>query len=85
VSRSQSVDYQLESDERVYEGIVTSVAVLEDAEPTALPPLYVAVDTDALEALFGERAEGGLSMTFEYAGYDIRLGPERTVTVTEKR
>jgi len=32
--------------------VVEAVSTFEDCEPTALPPLYDAVDTDALNSLF---------------------------------
>lgn len=67
----------LETDtDRIYEQIVTEVAALEGAEPTELPPLFDAVDPDALGAIFSP-TEAGATRTgrveFAYAGYDIRV------------
>ncbi|EMA45960.1 HalOD1 output domain-containing protein [Halobiforma nitratireducens] len=77
----------LENDtEGVCERIVTAVAALEDVDPAELPPLYEAVDPDALTAAFAE-TEGGTARSgrieFPYAGYEVSVefGEEVVVTV----
>ena len=52
--------------------IVRSVAAVRGVEPATLPPLAVAVDTDALSALLDEDRgavdRGRVRVSFEYAG-----------------
>ncbi|MFA9504840.1 hypothetical protein NP511_18160 [Natrinema thermotolerans] len=60
----------------VHERIVAGIAALEGADPTALPPLFDAVDPDALAALFattesGNRRAGHVGFT--YAGHEVRV------------
>jgi len=46
--------------------LVSAVSDARDVEPTNLPPLYDAVDADAMDALVGER---DVTMTVEYHGF----------------
>lgn len=67
----------LETDpDRVYERIVTEVAAIDGTDPTELPPLFNAVDPDALLSVFSA-TESGVSRTgrveFPYAGYEITI------------
>ncbi|QLK27791.1 hypothetical protein HYG81_02665 [Natrinema zhouii] len=60
----------------VHERIVTGVAALEGTDPMELPPLFDAVDPDALAAIFaatesGERRSG--SVGFPYADHQVRV------------
>ncbi|EMA30022.1 HalOD1 output domain-containing protein [Halobiforma nitratireducens] len=63
------------------------IAAHEGYDPTALPPLYEAVDTEALIPLLESPAP--VTVRFEYAGSEVVIGPaSREVTVTvldEKR
>lgn len=56
--------------------VVRSVAVIQNVEPTDLPPLGDVVDVDALEALVappeGSR-EGAVNVTFVYQGLEITV------------
>lgn len=54
----------------VSEVVVTAVAVAEGTAPTALPPLYEAIDPDALDTVAGSET---VEVTFEYAGYEIQV------------
>ncbi|WP_372479942.1 HalOD1 output domain-containing protein [Halomicrobium sp. HM KBTZ05] len=45
-----------------------------------LPPLYEAVDPDALDALFSGRQTLGV-LTFAYAGHDVTVRTDQTVDV----
>ncbi|AFZ73603.1 HalOD1 output domain-containing protein [Natronobacterium gregoryi] len=49
------------------------IAACEDRDPTALPPLYRAVDPEALTALLESPA--AVTARFEYAGYEVVIGP----------
>lgn len=60
--------------------VVEAVAEATDVDPVNLPPLHDAIDTDALDTLFIDHADGVLA--FEYADCEIRLAGTTTVTVT---
>ncbi|MEY7848965.1 HalOD1 output domain-containing protein [Natrarchaeobius sp. A-rgal3] len=49
------------------------VAAREGRRGTSLPPLYEAVDTDALTALLESPAD--VTVRFEYEGYEVVIGP----------
>lgn len=82
------------------DAVVEAVATSEDVPSTHLdPPLYDAVDPDALDALFESRAtdDGVVSVGFAYGGYAvtvhdrgervvelIELGGSRTDTTTSE-
>ncbi|SFC40622.1 hypothetical protein SAMN05444422_10814 [Halobiforma haloterrestris] len=72
----------------VCERIVTAVATLEDADPAELPPLFDAVDPDALTAVFST-TESGTTRTgrveFPYAGYRITVEFDDEPVVTVER
>lgn len=65
--------------------VVTAVAKAAEADPTELPPLYEAVDPDALDKLLG----GGLGrsggqdgyLTFTYAGYSVTVHADGEIVV----
>jgi|AntRauTorcE11898_2_1112593.scaffolds.fasta_scaffold04069_2 hypothetical protein len=68
--------------------IVTTVAEATDVDPLDLePPLYRVVDVDALDRLLDpeserERERGrSLTVTFEYAGYEVTATSDGTVDV----
>lgn len=47
--------YTRKSDTPMTVAVVEAVSSFADREPTELPPLYEAIDTDALDALFEPR------------------------------
>lgn len=55
--------------------VVERVAHAKGVDFTELPPLYEAIDTDALDTLFLSRAPGAagdaLSVQFSYAGLEV--------------
>lgn len=58
--------------------IVWSVAAEMGVDPTTLPPLYEAIDPDALEVLFGNGTSiapqrPGCELRFPYAGREIHV------------
>ncbi|WP_226006963.1 HalOD1 output domain-containing protein [Natrinema salinisoli] len=60
----------------VHERIVTGVAALEGVDPTALPPLFDAVDPDALTAIFATTVSGGERtgrISFRYVGHKVTV------------
>lgn len=59
-----------------------AVAEAVDVDPLALdPPLYEAIDPDALDRLFGERDTEG-HVEFVMAGCQIRVRADGVVVVT---
>lgn len=65
------------------ETIVFEVADRSGREPTELPSLYRAIDTDALEALL--RSEGSWCVSFEYADHEVVVTETGRVTIHELR
>ncbi|AGB38600.1 HalOD1 output domain-containing protein [Natronococcus occultus] len=61
--------------------IVYAVARVSDTDPTALPPLYDVIDTDALNALVGCSRSTLDSITFRYYGYTVTVTADGDVTV----
>lgn len=67
----------------VTERVLASVADSERADILSLPPLYDAVDPDALEQLV---EHGGVTeISFVYLGYDVRVRGDGRVRVSEIR
>ncbi|MFA9427025.1 HalOD1 output domain-containing protein [Natronorubrum sp. A-ect3] len=62
--------------------VVSAVGDAEGADPVDLPPLYNAVDPEALNDLFMSRANSAVgTVEFEYAGYIVIVRGEGTVEV----
>jgi hypothetical protein len=62
--------------------VVSAVAAHDGVDETDLPPLYDAVDPDALDALLGSvRTDGPdeASVSFEYAGHTVVVSDDGTV------
>lgn len=53
--------------------VVNAVATAEERDPTTLPPLYNAIDPDALDALFADRGDQLGRIAFRYHGYDVAV------------
>ncbi len=52
--------------------VVSVVADAEDVDSVELPPLYDAIDPEALNGLFTSRSESSVGkVEFQYAGYDV--------------
>lgn len=72
-------------DRRVSDAVVRRVAELEQVDVLRLPPLYRAVDPDALDRLIdsleagADRAAGRLR--FRYCGYEITVVSDRSVAL----
>ena len=50
------------------------IAAREGCDVTALPPLYAAVEPEALTTLL--ESDAALTVEFEYAGYRVVIGPD---------
>ena len=67
------------------QAIIERIADLEGICPTELtPPLYSAVDPDALDALVSSPAgESSVSVRFTYKEYDIRITSGGSVSIDQ--
>lgn len=62
--------------------IVERVAAERGVEPLELPPLYQAIDPEALEALITSSSEGQeLRLTFSYGGHRVSVTESGSVEV----
>lgn len=69
----------------VHETILEAVAAREAVEPVELPPLFEAVDPDALRSIFAPTAKGADrvgEVRFPYAGYEVTVRVDGDVDVT---
>jgi hypothetical protein len=77
-------EFQFDTGRKPSAAVIEAVATAEDADPSALPPLYDSVDPDALNRLFdgpSEKRPGRL--VFGYAGWDVFVGDDGVVAVCE--
>lgn len=68
------------------EAVVDRMADLEGVEPTALTPLFEAIDPEALDALVESVSyptESDLRIEFSYHGYDVAVTGEGVVHIDE--
>lgn len=74
-------------DRSISESVVMAVANAEDVSPLDLPPLYSAIDPDALDAFVGSvsstRGEPDLSITFPYSNYDVTVTGTGSISLTK--
>lgn len=65
--------------------VIETVAIAANAEPTAIDSLYDAVDPDALDAIVRSDGIGGkngdVSVSFVFAGHDVRVHSDGVVIV----
>lgn len=62
--------------------ILSEVAEQEDIDPIDLsPPIYTAIDTDALEKLFFGKTDGFARVEFTYAGHQILIQGDEVVQI----
>ena len=68
------VEHTVESDSTPSEAVLRAVAEAERTEPFALdPPLYSAIDPEALDEFVGSLNCGTGCVEFTYQGYEIRF------------
>lgn len=63
------------------ERVVRAVAAHTDSDPLELPPLYEAIDPDALNA--GVHASSESELSFHYAGRVVTAKDDSTVEISE--
>lgn len=64
--------------------VVESVAQRADLDTTELPPLYDAIDPDALDALFdhaGQESGSGPRVVFSYGGFEVTVEHDGWLTL----
>ncbi|NUB91577.1 hypothetical protein HT576_11185 [Haloterrigena sp. SYSU A121-1] len=63
--------------------VVDAVASASETDPTALPPLYDAIEPDALDATFESSQPGATRrVSFSYSGFDVTVDGGPAVTVS---
>jgi len=65
------------------ETVVSAVAAYKGVEEVALPPLYGALDPDALDALFSGPDGTAGRVTFDYAGCTVECASDGSVDVRD--
>ena len=66
------------------EAVVELVAEATETDPLDLPVLHESVDTDALDALFGEEGPAeGVTVTFGYGSVEVRIESGSHIDVRE--
>jgi hypothetical protein len=66
----------------ISERIVWTVATAADRDPLELPPLYDAIDPDALDALVDRMSDGTVS--FAYAGYEVTVRSDESIDLDDR-
>ncbi|MDS0475451.1 HalOD1 output domain-containing protein [Natrinema sp. 1APR25-10V2] len=66
----------------ICETVVSEAASTVDASPVEIPPLYHAIDPDALEALFDGREDTAGRVEFTYLGRRVDVRSTGAVTVS---
>lgn len=65
--------------------VVESVAQRAGVDETELPPLYDAIDPDALDAIFDHRgdwpSDAGPRVIFSYAGFEVTVEHDGWLTI----
>lgn len=72
----------MSKEEQVSTALVQEIAAAEGVDPTELPPLYDAIDTDALDALVQQSGAADVTVEFDYGNYRIHIGGTREITIT---
>ena len=81
--QSPIVEATVEDGEPAGQVVVTAVAAVSDDPVMDLPPLYGAVDPDALDDLFHDDATSGY-VGFSYDGFLVLVTADGTVEVHEQ-
>jgi hypothetical protein len=70
-----------ESDAPLSTLVVRAVSAATETPPDKLPPLYQAIDPDALDVVFDHSDTEG-AVEFQYAGRTVTVFADRTVNVS---
>lgn len=71
------------ADESVTMAVVIAMGAVQDTPPTELPPLYEAVNPDALETLFSRQAGPG-RVTFRYCEHVVSVDADGQIEIYER-
>ncbi|MFO7925412.1 MAG: HalOD1 output domain-containing protein [Halobacteriota archaeon] len=66
----------------VSERVIRGVSTADDSDPVELPPLYDAIDPEALDAVVKRMSDGAVS--FVYAGYEVTVESDGTIDLGER-
>lgn len=79
-----SLSYRAPDSETPSEAIVNAVATLRDCDPLELDPLFTAVETDAVDNIFGKPSPNGANprISFEYEELTVRVEYHQQLTIT---
>lgn len=75
------------SHDRLPYQVVDAVASYYGTEPTALDPIYTAIDPDALEKLFAEPHRGldpTVKLTFRYEDLTVSVQSDGTINLSDE-
>ncbi|WP_225335813.1 HalOD1 output domain-containing protein [Halomicrobium urmianum] len=79
LSGDATLEYRQGDDEPLVDAVLAAVCDATGRDATDLPPLYSAVDPDALESLI--ESGGEAAVAFEYGAHHVLVDGGRTVTV----
>ncbi|ADB63537.1 hypothetical protein Htur_4765 (plasmid) [Haloterrigena turkmenica DSM 5511] len=79
---STTVEWEAGSEKTPVYAVVSAVAEAEGVDRIDLPPLYNAIDSEALNDLFTSDSGAVSSVEFQYAGYSVVVRGEGTVEVS---
>ncbi|WP_222913399.1 HalOD1 output domain-containing protein [Natrinema sp. SYSU A 869] len=69
---STTAEWKKDTENTPVYAVVSAVSEASDLDMLELPPLYEAINPDALNELFTSRSEPAVGeVSFEYAGYDV--------------
>ena len=80
------MEYDIEAGESVSTAVIRGVSALRGCNPCSVRPLAAVLDPDALDALFAASDESGTAerrLRFTYHGYDVIVGGDGAITVSE--
>ncbi|MXR21494.1 HalOD1 output domain-containing protein [Halobacterium bonnevillei] len=66
----------------VSERVIQKVATASGTDALELPPLWDAIEPDALDTLVAGMVDGEVS--FAYAGYDVTVTSDETISLQER-
>ena len=79
-----AVRVDLDAGGALSDAVVSAVANVRGEDPTVLAPLHDAVDPEALDALFAERASTPEdTVAFRYEGYAVTVSGDGRIVVAE--
>ncbi|WP_254271452.1 HalOD1 output domain-containing protein [Haloarcula marina] len=75
--------YEPTATNTICEHLVSFVGRISERDVIDLPPLYEAVDTDALEALYATAPDQWPTVVFEYAAFEVTVGQNGDISLQE--